>query len=106
MKITTTLAALALALGAGSALAGTCDRGINHRQAYQHARIVQGIASGELTAREARRLGAEQRGIAAEERFYKRDGRLSAWERADLHHDLNVASRDIYREKHDAQFRW
>ena len=101
MKIVTTLAAVAFTLAAGSAFAG--DPSINHRQARQHARIAQGVASGELTARETARLTAEQRAIAAEERYYKRDGRLSAWERADLQRDLDVASRDIYRQKHDAQ---
>jgi hypothetical protein len=105
MKIVTTVATVAFALAAGSAFAGTADPGVNHRQAHQHARIAQGVASGELTARETARLGAEQRAIAAEERFYKRDGRLTAWERADLRRDLDRSSRDIYRQKHDAQTR-
>jgi hypothetical protein len=105
MKAITTLAAAALALAAGSALPHTADPSINHRQARQHERIAQGVASGQLTAREAGRLRAEPRAIAAEERFYKRDGHLSARERADLQRDLDRASRDIYREKHDAQTR-
>jgi hypothetical protein len=106
MKRITLLAAAAFALIAGSAFAGTRDPGINYRQARQHERIAQGVASGELTARETARLIAEQREIAAEERYYRRDGRLSAWERADLERDLDRASRDIYRQKHDAQTRW
>jgi hypothetical protein len=105
MKRVTLFAAVALALVAGSASAGTADANINHRQARQHARIADGVASGQLTARETARLNAEQRAIAAEERFYKRDGRLTAWERADLQRDLDRASRDIYRQKHDAQTR-
>jgi hypothetical protein len=104
-KTVATLAAATFALLAGSAFAGTADRGVDHRQATQHARIAQGAASGQLTARETARLAAEQRAIAREERFYERDGHLSAAERADLHHDLNRASRDIYRQKHDAQTR-
>lgn len=106
MQIVTTFAAVAFALAAGSAYAGTCDPSVNHRQARQHARISQGIAYGQLTARETARLAAEQRAIRAEERWYKRDRRLTAWERADLQRDLNFASRDIYRQRHDAQTRY
>lgn len=105
MKIIATLAAVTLTLAAGSALAGTRDPSIDHRQAHQHARIAQGAASGQLTARETTRLHAQQRAIAAEERYYKRDGYLSAWERADLQRDLTYANRDIYRQKHDGQTR-
>jgi hypothetical protein len=105
MKIIATLAALTLTLAAGSALAGTRDPSINHRQANQHARIAHGVASGQLTTREAARLGAEQRTIAAKERYYMRDGYLSPRERADLQRDLSFASRDIYRQTHDAQTR-
>jgi hypothetical protein len=106
MRRTILFAAAAFTLTAGSAFAGTFDPGIDYRQARQHERIVQGIRSGELTAREANRLIAEQRAIAAEERYFKRDGRLSSWERAVLERDLDRASRDIYRQKHDAQTRW
>ena len=92
MKRKTLFAAAALTLIAGSASASTFDPGIDYRQARQHERIAQGVRSGELTAREAARLRAEQRAIAAEERYFKRDGRLSAWERADLERDLDRAS--------------
>ncbi len=106
MKNTTLALAIgALALVAGSAFAATADPGINHRQARQHARIAQGVASGQLTARETARLRSQQRAIAREERVYKSDGRLTLAERADLRRDLDRASRDIYREKHDAQTR-
>jgi hypothetical protein len=105
MKVFATLAAITLSLAAGSALAATCDHSIDHRQAHQHARIAHGAVSGQLTARESARLRAEQRAIAAQERFYKRDGYLSPWERADLHRDLNYASRDIYWQRHDRQMR-
>jgi hypothetical protein len=87
------------------AQAGQRDPGGNARQANQQARIGQGVRSGELTKHETHRLEREQRGIAREERRYKADGQLTARERADLHHDLNAASRDIYRQKHDGQER-
>lgn len=79
--------------------------GVNARQADQRNRIQQGIRSGELTRGEARQLGAEQRTIRQEERQYKSDGVLTRAERKDLRQDLNVASKDIYNEKHDAERR-
>lgn len=78
---------------------------INRMQAQQHRQIVQGIRSGELTPREARRLQAEQRAIRREERAYLADGRLSRGERRDLYQDLRSANRHIYNQTHDAQTR-
>lgn len=105
MKPCTMLVALGLLLGAGSALAGTADPGVNARQAAQHGRIAQGVASGDLTPGETHRLAVEQRGIRAEERSFKSDGKLTRAERRHLQRDLDVASRDIHRQKHDAQHR-
>lgn len=102
-KIASTTFAALLVLAPGFALAGDRDPGVNHRQHNQQARIKEGVKSGELTRREVRRLEAEQRAIRREERAYKADGQLTARERADLHRDLNAASRDIYRQKHDEQ---
>ena len=79
--------------------------GINRMQAQQHRRIVQGMRSGELTSREARRLQAEQRNIRRQERAYLADGHLSRWERRDLYGDLRDANRHIYNQTHDAQTR-
>lgn len=87
------------------AVAGTRDPGVNQRQHNQQDRIQQGVKSGELTRGEAHRLEGEQRNIRREERAYKADGQLTRAERADLHHDQNRASRDIYQQKHDAQRR-
>ncbi|MEO5701178.1 MAG: hypothetical protein ABIR61_11870 [Casimicrobiaceae bacterium] len=99
------LLAVALAGIAGSAWAGTADPGVKERQAHEKARINHGVASGELTNKEARRLRAEQRGIKAEEHAMKADGTLTKAERKKLHRDLNAASRDIHRQKHDGQTR-
>lgn len=87
------------------ATAGNRDPGVNQRQHHQQQRIQQGVQSGELTRGETRRLQAEQRHIRHEERAYKADGHLTRAERADLRRDQNHASRDIYRQKHDAQDR-
>jgi uncharacterized membrane protein YebE (DUF533 family) len=99
--------ALCLALAALPfvAVAGNRDPGVNHRQHNQQHRIQQGTQSGDLTRMEARRLHAEQRHIRHEERAYKADGHLTPNERADLHRDLNRASLDIYRQRHDARHR-
>lgn len=109
MRRTTVAAVFALSLAAtlatSPAQAGAADPGIDARQARQALRIEHGVASGALTAREARRLAAEQRAIRLEERAYRSDGRLTRWERADLARDQNAASRHIYREAHDAQVR-
>ena len=105
MKTLLALAALSVFV-AGSALAdGPRSPGVNARQHNQHARIHQGVKSGELTRREAHKAQEGQRDIRQLERAYKSDGALTKRERADLHQEQNQASRDIYRQKHDAQDR-
>jgi hypothetical protein len=106
MNVRTILAVAGLACSiSGTAWAGTADPGVNARQANQRERIQQGVASGEITRREQHRLNATQRAIAVEERAFKSDGRLTAAERRKLHRDLDRASRDIHRQKHDGQSR-
>lgn len=108
MKSTIALAmitALTLSTVAVQADAGTRDPRVNARQHNQRDRIQQGVRSGELTRREARNAAEDQRDIRQLERAYKSDGKLTGAERADLHHEQNQASREIYREKHDAQDR-
>jgi len=107
--IKTLAVATGLALALGS-LAAQADPGIhsprvNARQQHQAHRIGQGVKSGELTRREARSLAGEQRDIRQLKRAYKSDGSLTAAERRDLRHEQNQASRDIRRQKHDAQER-
>ena len=90
-------------LVAGSAFAQPATPVVTERQENQKARIAEGVKSGELTRREAAKLRAEQRGIRAEKRMAKADGVVTPAERAKLRRDQNRASRDIYRQKHDAQ---
>ena len=77
--------------------------GVNARQHTQQGRIQQGVRSGELTPAETKSLKEGEKSLRQEERAYKSDGKLTAAERKDLHQDANKLSRDIYREKHDAQ---
>jgi Skp family chaperone for outer membrane proteins len=83
----------------------TRDPGVNQRQSHQTGRIVQGVASGELTQPEAHELRAERRDIRQLEQDYKSDGALTRDERQDLHQQLNQQSREIYEEKHDEEVR-
>lgn len=86
---------------AASAPAGT--PGIDQRQARQEQRIDKGIASGALNKRETRRLEREQVVINRAEDKAKADGTVTETERKRLHKMQNHASRDIRRQKHDAQ---
>ena len=80
-------------------------RGINSRQYREQQRINQGIRSGELTRREARRLEAGLARIRIDERYARADGNVTPRERARLERELNRESRGIYRQKHDGQDR-
>ena len=98
------LLAAVFILGASTvSMAGS--HSINVRERRQQQRINQGIRSGELTRREARRLEAEQARIRTDERFARADGTVTPRERARLQRELNRSSRDIYRQKHDGQDR-
>ena len=78
--------------------------GINARQHRQAVRIRDGVKDGQITRGELDRLRANEAGIRAEERVYRKSGGgLNKTERADLRHDLNQTSREIYRAKHNAR---
>ncbi len=76
---------------------------IGERQKSQQERITEGVKSDELTKKETLKLEAEQAKIRRKKRRLKRDGTLSAKDKAKITHDQNKASRHIYREKHDEQ---
>lgn len=84
---------------------GTADPGVNARQANQQDRIADGVKSGELTRRETWTLERKEARVAELERRLKADGTLTVAERARLQAELNDLSKDIYRQKHDAQTR-
>jgi hypothetical protein len=98
---------------AGTAVAGAHEwsgyyygRDIDARQANQMRRIEEGRRSGQLTWREYRFLRREQAQIAADERRAKADGYLSPSERRRLNYELDRASRDIYRLRHNDEVAW
>jgi hypothetical protein len=103
-KIVSCLFATVFVLGS-AAVTFAGQRGINPREHREQQRINQGIRSGELTRREARRLEAGLARIRVDERFARSDGNLTPRERARLQRELNHESHAIYRQKHDRQDR-
>jgi uncharacterized membrane protein YebE (DUF533 family) len=104
MKSNLIIAAM-LTVAALPALAQTGTPVLDQRQANQEARIQQGVASGQLTAKEAARLEKGQQRVENLEAKAKADGVVTKKERAQIAHAQNVQSRHIAREKHDRQHR-
>jgi hypothetical protein len=110
MKTCRLIAAAVLTLAGAAASAQATAPGaktprIDQRQANQEQRIDQGIASGELTRREARRLERQQTVINKAEDKAKADGSVTGKERRILTRAQNHASGSIARQKHDRQDR-
>jgi len=78
---------------------------IHNRQQRQEVRIQQGRHSGQLTRAEAYRLQQQHARIRRDVRMARADGHVSARERAVIRQRQAVASRSIYRQKHDFQYR-
>lgn len=95
--------AAGLVLVGAVAFAQSETPGIDRRQANQEQRIDQGVASGQLTEREAARLERQQNRINRLEDRAKSDGVVTKKERARINAAQDRASRDIFREKHDRQ---
>jgi len=76
---------------------------VDKREARQEKRIEQGIASGQLNAKETHRLDKEQAAIGKAEVRAKADGTVTAKERRHLNKMQDRASHDIHKQKHDKQ---
>ena len=78
---------------------------INQRKENQQDRIANGIQSGELTAGETGKLEKKESELNQEERDMRKldNGHLTAADRATLNQQQNKLSKDIYKQKHDAQ---
>jgi len=92
------LASLALTQ---STSAGTNSEKIDKIQSDQKSRIIQGFNSGQLTAKEAWRLGKQQGRTYRKEHRFKADGSFTRRERSIIRRDLNKSSRRIYKQKHN-----
>ena len=82
---------------------GTNDPNIQQRMQNQQQRIDQGVASGQLTPKEAGRLQAQEAKIKQDEARMKSDGKLTPKERKKLNKELDKESERIYEQKHDRQ---
>ncbi len=76
---------------------------VEKREAKQDTRIQNGVASGQLTPKETYRLEKEQAAINKAETKAEADGKVTKHERKRLAKMQNKASKDIYKQKHDAQ---
>jgi len=100
MKRLAIVVASVLVLSTALAPAGV----VHKRQKRQHARIQQGIRSGEVTPEEAAKLKAEQQKVQADREKAAADGKVTGKERRTIRHEQNQASRDILRKKHNRQY--
>lgn len=77
---------------------------IGQRRQNQRDRIAQGIRSGQMTAGETARTENREQGINEQDHADRAadGGKLTGQEKAGLNHQLNGASRQIYRQKHNA----
>ena len=103
MKLATTALALSLAFIPASLFA----QEIQNRKADQQGRVANGVASGQLTARETGHIEHQEAGINREERAMRaqNNGHLTHQDRRVINHQQNQESRRIYRDKHNARVR-
>jgi hypothetical protein len=87
-----------------SAMAQT-SQSINQRKENQQDRIANGVQSGELTAKETQKLEKKESDLNQEERDMRKldNGHLTTADKATLNQQQNQLSKDIYKQKHDAQ---
>ena len=107
MKVFTAVLASALLIAPAALLAqtptpGANDYNINQRKVDQQDRIANGVKNGQLTAGQTSRLEHQEAGINKEERGMRAqdNGHLTGQDRRTIHHQQNVESRRIYRDKH------
>jgi hypothetical protein len=103
MKRTMTLMLAIAALAAFTSLASADPARVERREVRQHARIREGVQSGQLTRPEARRLRAGQRRVDRMEWRTGRDGVVTMRERNRLDRAQDRQSRRIYRLKHNGR---
>jgi hypothetical protein len=78
---------------------------IGQRRENQQDRIAQGVKSGQLTAGETAHLENQQQGINREVAADKQanGGKLTGLDKKSINQSENRASRNIYRDKHNAR---
>lgn len=78
---------------------------VGQRERAQQQRIAQGIKSGSLTPGETAKLEKKEAGLNREVNGMRQEngGRLNAADRKVINQQQNGLSKQIYKEKHDAQ---
>jgi hypothetical protein len=113
MNMKTLVAALVMTMG-GLAMAQTpapvaavkdpmATPKLDKREANQQKRIDQGVASGQLNAKETNRLDKREAKLNADEAAAKADGKVTRKERKRLEREANKDSAAIHKQKHDKQ---
>ncbi len=103
-KIFSILIALSLSIGFASVSLAQTSK-ITDRQKNQQKRILKGVKSGELTAKETLKLEKEQLKIQKAKKDAKADGNVTNKERAKITIDQLKASGHIFRAKHNKKDR-
>jgi hypothetical protein len=77
---------------------------IGQRKENQQDRIANGVQSGQLTAGETAKLESKEAAINAETRADRaaNGGKLTTAEKQQINHQQNQMSKQIYKEKHNA----
>lgn len=78
---------------------------VEQRAERQQKRIAQGVASGQLTAKETARAQRKQAHIQRDIAKAEADGKITRKEAARIERKQDKASRQIHREKHNAEHR-
>ncbi len=76
---------------------------VDQRQENQQKRIDQGVKSGELTKKEARRLDKGQARVEKIENKAVADGTVTNKEKVRIERAQDTQSKRIYKQKHDNQ---
>ena len=103
--LTAAIAGLMLPAAVAQTTPATAPATINQRKENQQDRIANGIQDGQLTAGETKHLEKKETELNQEERDMRKldNGHLTAADRATLNQQQNKLSKDIYKQKHDAQ---
>ena len=116
MKVQSRFAALSIALSlafAGVAMAQTAVAPmaksptatlvIDKTQANQVKRVDQGVASGQLTAKETNNLDKREAKLQSDKMAAAADGKVTRAERRKLKREADKDSKAIYAKKHNAK---
>jgi hypothetical protein len=102
MKMKSTIIMTAILLTAVMGMVQTASAGyFADRQQKQERRIQQGVASGQITPREAQKLYRDQHELRRINRYLLADGHLSGSEGRILKAYLDRSSEQIFRYKHN-----